>query len=101
MTDADNGAYALADDQFFNVPAQTVTQKPIERTGAGDAFASAFLTAHLFADKDTEEALTWGTINAAAVIQQIGPHAGLLSQEEIVNRLQFTVSRQQEDRNKG
>jgi sugar/nucleoside kinase (ribokinase family) len=81
ITDGEKGAYCLDQkDDFWFMPA--LNSKAFERTGAGDAFASAFLSA-IFYGQPTETALAWGAINASAVVTQIGPHAGLLAREEI------------------
>jgi ribokinase len=56
---------------------------PIERTGAGDAFASTFTTA-LALGLGVEEALKWGSINSMNVCQHVGAQAGLLPREKIL-----------------
>lgn len=53
-----------------------------ERTGAGDAFGSGFLSA-LIKNRPIEEALLWGTVNSASVIGYTGPQRGLLKESEI------------------
>jgi ribokinase len=53
-----------------------------ERTGAGDAFGSGTLSA-IIKGKSLEEALIWGTVNAASVIGYVGAQKGLLRVEEI------------------
>jgi ribokinase len=55
---------------------------PLERTGAGDAFASTF-TAAVIQGKDIQTALVWGSINSMSVCQQIGAQRGLLTEQEI------------------
>lgn len=85
VTDGANGAYAY-DGQHLHA-SQAFPGKLIEATGAGDAFASAFLGA-LLKNKGHKEALLWGAVNAAAVIHEVGPTNGLLSQSEIQKRLQ-------------
>lgn len=61
-------------------------QEAIERTGAGDAYTSGFLAAHILG-KSIEDAMKWGSINAASVISKIGAQPGLLAKEEIEKRL--------------
>ncbi len=76
ITDGENGAYCFDGVQRFYCP---IFQVPIvERTGSGDAFSVGFLAA-LFYGQTVMEALRWGTINSAAVLQHIGPQAGLLN----------------------
>lgn len=85
ITDGENGASVLdSNNNFYQIPA--VKTEAFERTGAGDAFASAYLTA-VIANKNPEEALRWGAINSASVVTKIGPHEGLLTREEIENKL--------------
>lgn len=56
---------------------------PLERTGAGDAFASTFTTA-IALGLSVEEALKWGSINSMNVCQHVGAQAGLLPREKIL-----------------
>lgn len=85
ITDGENGSYCLDQENKFwtNPPAK---EKALERTGAGDAFASAFLSA-IFYNETIATALTWGTANAGSVITKIGPHEGLLSLSQIKEKL--------------
>ena len=53
----------------------------VDRTGAGDAFASGFVAA-IINDADIKEAIQFGTANATAVVQQIGAKNGLLAKGE-------------------
>lgn len=80
VTDGARGAYAYDGEQLDVVPAFPATMK--EATGAGDAFAAGFLGA-LIKGKPHREALRWGSINSASVIEHVGPTLGLLSHTEI------------------
>lgn len=62
---------------------------PLERTGAGDAFASTF-TAAIALGLPIEEALKWGSVNSMNVCQHIGAQAGLLSREQIQDYIKKT-----------
>lgn len=55
---------------------------PLERTGAGDAFAST-CTAALIRGKDIRTGLIWGSINSMSVCQHIGAQKGLLTERDI------------------
>jgi len=57
-------------------------QKVVDRTGAGDAFASGFL-AGLMLKNDLTFALRIGSANATSVVEQIGAQPGILRKEEI------------------
>ena len=74
LTDGPNGSYAFDGKDFYF---QDIFDVPvIERTGCGDSYSIGFLAA-LFHDQSWQEAMRWGTLNAAMVIQHIGPEAGL------------------------
>lgn len=76
VTDGPEGSYVLRDgEQWFMPP---FPLPAIERTGAGDAFSTGFLSA-LWSGESTAEALRWGTVNAGSVVQKVGPQAGLLT----------------------
>ncbi|MBP9818797.1 MAG: carbohydrate kinase family protein [Candidatus Pacebacteria bacterium] len=64
---------------------------PLERTGAGDAFASTFTTA-IALGRSTEEALKWGSINSMNVCQHVGAQKGLLGQAEILEYIKKAPS---------
>ena len=52
--------------------------KLVEKTGAGDAYAAAFIAA-LNRNLNLGEAMVWGTINSAHVIREVGAQNGLLN----------------------
>ncbi|OGH17331.1 MAG: hypothetical protein A3C22_02050 [Candidatus Levybacteria bacterium RIFCSPHIGHO2_02_FULL_37_10] len=81
ITDGINGSF-LIDPQnniFFH---KATDVNAVERTGAGDAYASGFLSAVL-AGKNYQTAMKWGSENAASVISKVGAMAGLLRTEEM------------------
>lgn len=80
LTDGPQGAYAFDGSATWYIKA--FPGKLVERTGTGDSFASGFISA-LFFEKDVEDALRWGSINAAHVIEKVGAQAGLLHRDEI------------------
>ena len=83
ITDDRKGAYVKdADGNFYYVPMYPDTREPLERTGAGDAFASS-ITAALALGKPLTEALLWGPINAMSVVQAVGAQEGLLTREQL------------------
>ncbi len=75
ITDGKKGTYCYDGKEYLYCPIYDVPC--VERTGAGDAFATGFLCALIY-NPSIPEALRWGTINAASVIQRIGPQEGLL-----------------------
>lgn len=83
ITDGERGASVLdSNDNHFQTPALHIFGPAIERTGAGDAFASAYLAATI-AGLPTDKALSWGAINSSSVVTKIGPHEGLLTRAQI------------------
>jgi len=82
VTDGGKGAisYNSLDGKFFKVGILPVD--PYERTGAGDAFGSACLSA-IIHGKGLDEALLWGTCNSASVIGYTGAQKGLLKETEL------------------
>ncbi len=60
---------------------------PLERTGAGDAFASTFTVA-IAHGKSIRDALAWGSINSMSVCQDIGAQRGLLTEEKLIEWMQ-------------
>lgn len=82
ITDGREGAYASDGTRMLFVPMYPDTRAPLERTGAGDSFAST-VTSALVLGKPLDEALLWGPINSMAVVQEIGAQAGLLTRTEL------------------
>ena len=81
ITDGKNGSNVFDEKKDFyhqeNFPSIVV-----ERTGAGDAFATGFLGATVHG-LSVKYALQWGSLNAASVIGSIGAEEGLLKKEEM------------------
>lgn len=81
ITDGKNGS--IAADEKGSYEYGIVDVKIVEKTGAGDGYAAAFLAA-IINKKSIQEAMEWGTKNSAAVIGKVGAQAGLLTKEEIM-----------------
>ncbi len=82
ITDGPDGAYTDNGEKVLFVPMYPDEKAPIDRTGAGDAFASTFTSA-LANGKNLEEALLWGPINSMSVVQYVGAQKGLLSRPQL------------------
>ncbi len=80
ITDGVQGSYAMDDEERWHCP--MFPGKEVERTGAGDSFATTFSYAR-FHNKTIPEALRYGTAQAWSVVQFIGPQAGLLSKQKL------------------
>jgi ribokinase len=81
ITDGNNGAYVSAENITLYLPSRPVTVA--ETTGAGDAFAAAFL-ASFIQSNDISQSLIWGIIQSSAVLREVGSVNGLLSLEELI-----------------
>ena len=80
VTDGPKGSYAYDGLNFYF---QKIYDVPVvERTGCGDSYSTGFIAA-LMKGHDITEAMRWGTVNAASVIQQIGPQPGLIKFTEL------------------
>ncbi len=82
ITDGPDGAYTYDGDKMLFVPMYPDPKPPVERTGAGDSFSSAF-TSFIAGGMSVEDALLRAPINSMNVVQHIGAQAGLLTKEEI------------------
>ena len=84
LTDGPNGAYAYDSKtkELWQIPIYPDPKPPIDRTGAGDAFASTFSVA-IAMGKTIPEALAWAPINSMSVVQYYGAQEGLLTREKI------------------
>jgi ribokinase len=94
ITDGGNGAHAYDGTEHWYMP--IIPAKVVEKTGAGDSFATG-VTAALLKDLPLQEALRWGAMNSASVIEEVGPQAGLLNAAEMRRHLnrhaRFTAKR--------
>lgn len=83
LTDGPNGAYCISQSgAMYSIgiyPCEIV-----EKTGAGDAFAAGFLGG-ILAEQPIQTALTWGTVNSASTIGNIGGEVGLMTKEKLLH----------------
>lgn len=82
ITDSVNGSSTFDGEKMEVLGICDLNKKTLDKTGAGDSYASGFLSA-IFYGKPAVEAMKWGSINAANVIAKIGAIEGLTSKEEI------------------
>lgn len=82
ITDGPDGSYTYDGEEMLFVPMYPDPKPPVERTGAGDAFASTF-TSYIIKGMPVREALLRAPINSMNVVQHIGAQAGLLTGEQI------------------
>ena len=82
VTDGINGSYAIdRSGEVYKLGAVS-QEKPRERTGAGDSYATGFMYG-ILTGRSISDAMRYGAINAESVIREIGAQKGLLTKEEI------------------
>lgn len=82
VTDGKDGAYVSDGERTWFTPPYPDPKPPYERTGAGDAFSSTFVSA-LCLGLDLPTALRWAPVNSMSVVQSVGAQTGLLTRGEI------------------
>lgn len=88
-TDGPNGAVAA--DKWHIVTAGMYEDVPvIDRSGAGDAFASGFI-AMIAAGESLERAVTFASANSTNVVGSIGAKAGILAHDANVHDMPLDV----------
>ncbi len=81
VTDGENGSDLISDSgEILHQDALKVDV--VSAAGAGDAYSSGFLAAVILG-KPLQDAMIWGSKNAASVVGKIGAEKGLLKAEEI------------------
>lgn len=85
ITDGKNGAYAFDGKTFYRCG--EFPAKVVSTLGAGDAFASTFVSYLEKTGWDIEKSMLAASVNSASVVEQFGAQDGLLSCEEIMSRL--------------
>lgn len=86
ITDGKNGAVAYDGKRFYKAP--EFPAKVRSTLGAGDAFASTFV-ASMKKYGDIELALKHASISSASVVEVFGAQEGLISFDEIENKLKM------------
>lgn len=82
ISDGPNGAYLFYKGELWKIPLYPDIAPPVDRTGAGDAFAST-IVGGIVLGMSPLEAFTWGPINSMSVVGEIGAQKGLLSREKL------------------
>lgn len=82
ITDGANGAFARnAEGEMYTIPT-IVETSALEKTGAGDAYAAAFL-AGMCKGVPIAESMRWGILSSHAVMQKTGAQNGLLKPDNL------------------
>lgn len=84
ITDGGEGAYAV-DNENRIYKINTLKPDGHEKTGAGDAYAGAFM-ASLVQGNDISTCMKWGVLNSLGVMSHVGAHTGQLKKEQMEQR---------------
>ena len=84
ITDGPKGSHAFDGEKFYFQEIYDI--KVVERTGCGDSYSTGFIAA-LVQGKSIQEAMRWGTVNAAFVLRKIGAQEGLLKKKDLLKKL--------------
>jgi sugar/nucleoside kinase (ribokinase family) len=85
ITNGKHGSYAVERQGDFYSEG-IFPGKLVERTGSGDGYVSGFL-AGIMHGRSMKEAMRWGAVNSASVIERVGATAGLLHIKEMRGRV--------------
>ncbi len=85
ITDGGNGAYAYTSKHMYYCP--VYPGKVTSTLGAGDAFASTFCASLKKTDMDIGKSLVYASINSGSVVSKFSATEGLLTFEEIEERI--------------
>ncbi len=88
VTDGRHGAFLGTQDAILYCP--VLPTRVVGTAGAGDAFNATF-TAYIALDRDPQEALRAAAVNAASVVSYIDTQSGLLSHDEITQRVEGAI----------
>lgn len=84
ITNGSEGVYVFTKETILFH--KSIPTKTISTVGAGDAFGSTF-TASIYAGDSLEKALYKGLINSSSVLQHMNAHDGLLTRQELEQKL--------------
>jgi ribokinase len=85
ITDSDKGSY-LGDEENNVYSIGIAPSEVVEKTGAGDSYTAGFLAA-ILNGLPSNEAMIWGSVNSASVIQKVGAQKGLLTKQELDKKI--------------
>jgi sugar/nucleoside kinase (ribokinase family) len=80
VTNGHLGAKIISSESTYYSP--IINTNPVDETGAGDAFGSAFVAALIY-NYSLPEALDWAIKNSASVVSALGAKSGILTLKQI------------------
>ncbi|OGH06738.1 MAG: hypothetical protein A2171_01740, partial [Candidatus Levybacteria bacterium RBG_13_35_9] len=87
VTDSYNGSFVFDSVQnYYHLG--IINADVLEKTGAGDAYTAGFISA-ILNTKSITDAMVWGSVNAASVVQKIGAQEGLLKMQQMEEKLNY------------
>ncbi len=89
MTKGGDGVSASDGKYLYSAlpdPSRTI----LDTTGAGDSFASGFLSDYIRYNGDIEKSIQLGLANSAANLTEVGAKTGLLDKKSKINRVNIT-----------
>jgi len=91
MTKGGEGV-AVSDGKFlYSAPGSgKMTVKVVDTTGAGDSFASGFLSDYIRTNGDIEESIQLGLANGLGNLSKVGAKSGLLDKNSKIERIPVT-----------
>lgn len=82
---------SVATDGYFYYKAPAYSSKRVELTGAGDAYASAFIACWIKYPGELKKAMIWGMANSGSVVMYFGAEKGLLSEAQLKRRVNMVI----------
>lgn len=87
VTDGAQGAYCADETKtVYHIKAFNNNKLIIQKTGAGDAYATGFFASYLLKNP-LVECMRWGALNAHAVMEHLGAQEGLMTKKQIEEEL--------------
>lgn len=80
----------VSDGRYLYSAKPHIERKIVDTTGAGDSFASGFLSDYIKTNGDIEKAIQLGMANAAGCLSEVGAKNGLLKKGQEFYRVQVT-----------